>query len=299
MCRTRIFSSFVITALTFACQSLLGTQPAITPVKIADRIYNCTVRYNNCVMIDGKDGVLLVDSGESVELGEALKVGITTVTDKPVEYLVNTHRHYDHVNGNEVFARSGAMIIAHSSVRTYLQAKPSRGDGKDLLPPIALPELCFSQDLTLFFDDEVINLIHLDTNGAHTEGDVIVFFREANVIDVGDLMFSGMYPYINNEGGWITGVVASLRKVQGMIDEKTVVVTGHGPLTNKQGLADYATMLEDVGTKVSAMMKEGWTLEEITQAKPTAAWDDKYGSSWMNGDKFTKLIYDSFKSHGL
>lgn len=248
-------------------------------------------------MLKESDGTLVVDSANTLDIAKDLQATIKTTGSGPVDYLINTHWHYDHVNGNPVFADAEATIVAHKAVRSKLQMTPTQ-EGNALLPKNALPEICFDQDLTIFFENETVYIYHPETDGAHTMGDSVVYFKTSNVIAMGDLLFAGMYPYIDpNDNGWPQGMVAALHDVEKMIDDKTIVIPGHGPVTDKKGLQESADMLQDIGQKIDIMIKEGKTLEQIKKARPTADWDEKYGKVWMNGDTFTELVYNCLKNH--
>lgn len=272
--------------------------PAAKAVPIRDGLYRIEGPMANSVVLTGRDGVLLVDSGDSLAVAEAIRTAIAGVDAKPVEFVINTHRHFDHVNGNALFGANGATIIAHESVRRSLESAPTLPNAA-ILPREALPTVCFSQDLTLFYDDEIVCLCRpIGDAPAHTAGDIVVYFRNADVIHVGDLMFNGMYPYIDTTDGSVRGMVTALRKIKGMIREKTVVVPGHGPLSDRQGLSDFADMLDDVANTVAALAAQGKTLEEIQAAHPTARWDERYGKGFVTPDHFVEMVYKTLRARG-
>jgi glyoxylase-like metal-dependent hydrolase (beta-lactamase superfamily II) len=126
----------------------------------------------------------------------------------------------------------------------------------------------------------------------HTSGDTIVYFRRANVIHLGDLYFKGLYPYIGiSSGGSIKSMIKVGNKVLAMIDEKTKIVPGHGPLSNKAEYAEYLNMLTEIKNNVSKQIKAGKSQEEITASKPTKKFDSKWGKGFLGPDVFTGLVY--------
>lgn len=285
-----------ILSLAFAAPLAASEAPVLKTVPIRAQLYHITGAMANSVMLTGRDGTLLVDSGDSVAVGQSIQKAIAETGAKPVDYLINTHRHFDHVNGNAVFGGSGAAIVAHESVRRSLETAPTRS-GTPLLPREALPTICFSQDLTLFFDDEIVCLFHpLGDTPGHTSGDIVAYFRNSDVLAVGDLMFSGMYPYIDTQEGGVDGMVTALRKIRGIIREKTVVVPGHGPLTDRRGMGEYADMLESVADSVRALAAEGKSLDEIKAAHPTAQWDATYNKGSVSPDMFVEMVYKTLRA---
>lgn len=273
------------------------SQKTVEAIPVKGDIYRFTGPVANCAMISTPKGVLVVDSAETTDFAKGMVKAIESSGGGEIEYLVNTHWHYDHTNGNPVFAEKGASIIAHKTVRTKLDNTPTQ-EGQPLLPKDSLPEICFENDLTIFFGGETIYINHPEVNGAHTRGDSVVYFKTSNVLVTGDLLFVGLYPYIDpTDNGWPQGMVKALMEIAPMIDDNTIVIPGHGPVTNKAGLLAFAEMLKEVGGTIQQLLDEGKTTEEIIAAKPTAKWDEQYGKVWMDGDTFTKLVIDCLKAH--
>ncbi len=288
--KTGIAFLFALAFLALSATALQGEGPAAGTLHLRGGVFRITGPMANSTVLSGEDGSLLVDSGRSEAEAKAIQAAIETAGLSHVEYLVNTHRHYDHVGGNAVFGRGGAAIVALNSARENLAKFPILQNAP-LLPPEALPSICFDKELTLFFDGEVVSLYH-PQGPAHTEGDLVVYFHHADVIATGDLLFMGSYPYIDPSGS-AAGMASSLREVAAMIGEHTIVVPGHGPVTDRKGLLDAAQMLEDVAQTVAALKAEGKTLPEIVAAHPTSRWDETYGKGFMSPDNFVKLVFDT------
>lgn len=245
----------------------------------------------NSAVLVAAEGVLLIDAGESPEAAARLQAAIAAITARPVTLLVNTHWHFDHVNGNGVFARQGAVIVGQQAMRARA-AVSERGQGAGPLPPAEQPVVTFDRELTLNLGGEAVRLLHPQTGKAHTDGDTVVVFPKANVVHMGDLYFEGMYPYIDVEaGGSAAGMAAAIRELLPLMNEQTKVVPGHGPLSDRQKLAAFADMLIDVSSRVQAQIATGQTLDAIRAAKPTATYDAQWGHGFMKPDGFVELVY--------
>ncbi len=291
-------------ALTPWCALAADAPRTVEPVKLADRIYTFTNTGSNSTAIVGDEAVILVDAGNAPEQGTQLLAAIATLTPQPVRILVNTHWHFDHVNGNEPLSVAGATIVAHAEVRTRMIAEKNRevGPGFPTLvyknADLALPTVTFDREVTLHAGSEEIQLVHPAANQVHTDGDTVVYYRRANIVHTGDLFFNDVYPFIDvAAGGWIDGLIAGCREILARIDAKTIVVPGHGPTTDKQRLEAYVAMLEGISAKVTALVKAGKTLDEVQAAKPTAEFDAVWGRSWNKPDTFAALAYNGIVAH--
>lgn len=262
--------------------------------RLAENLYMLqdSMGMGNTVVLTGDDGVLMVDTkgGKSVD---ALFAKIAELSDKPIRFVITTHWHYDHVGGNETVAKTGATIIAHENVRKRMGMEHNMKLLKAKIPPApetARPLLTYTKEVALHLNGEDISVFHMAPG--HTDGDSVVYFQNANVIHMGDLYFEGFYPYIGiYSGGSIDGMVKVIRQILPMIDEDTKVVPGHGPLSNKAQLQAYVSMLSAIRDNVSRLMKKGKTMEEVVAAKPTKAFDEKWGKGFLPPDRFTGLVY--------
>ncbi|HKI48541.1 MAG TPA: MBL fold metallo-hydrolase [Desulfobacteria bacterium] len=270
------------------------TQVQVGIEQLAENLYMLqdSKRMGNTVLLTGEDGVLMVDTkgGESVP---KLFTKIAELGQKPIRFVITTHWHYDHVGGNETVAKTGATIIAHENVRKQMGMAHNMKMLKVKVPPApetVKPLLTYTKKVTLHINGEDVSVFHVAPG--HTDGDSVVYFPNANVIHMGDLYFEGFYPYIGiYSGGSIDGMIKVIHEILPMIDEKTKVVPGHGPLSNKARLKEYLSMLTAIRDNVNRLMKEGKTMEQVVAAKPTQAFDEKWGKGFLPPDRFAVLVY--------
>ena len=269
----------------------------VETVKVAEGLYMISGSggAGNMAVSVGDDGLFLID-GQYAPFGDAVTTALRAIRDQPVKFLLNTHYHPDHTGGNQNFGRLGTVILAQENVREVLKHDhvirffnlkiPAA-------PPTALPVITFSRDLTLHVNGGEVRALHLPQ--AHTNGDVVIHFKALNVIHVGDIMFEQMYPFIDlDAGGSVDGTIAAVKQILTMIDERTHVIPGHGPLTNKAGLEAFLEMLVTIRNTVAAAIASGRNLEETIAAKPTAAFDARYGQgNFVSPDQFIEAVYRS------
>lgn len=236
----------------------------------------------------GADGTVLIDD-QFAPLTAKIEAAIAALGASPVRFLINTHWHGDHSGGNENFGKAGALIVAQEHVRDRLLA----GQAKDAnAAPAALPVITYHDGIALHLNGAGLRTIHAPH--AHTDGDSIIVWKDANVVHMGDTFFNQIsLPYIDlGSGGSAQGMLAAANRVLAMIDDKTVVIPGHGPVSNKAGLTAYRDMLADVIGRVGAAREAGKTLDEIVAMKPAARYEVKDG--FISGDAFTTAVFKSF-----
>lgn len=195
-----LFFAFTISSsLSIVARDFSGVQ--IKTHKITENIYMLNGAGGNIGVITGVDGVLMVDD-QFAPLSEKIKTAISRISEKPIKFVINTHWHRDHSQGNENFARAGAIIVAHQNTRKRMSAEQFVKAFKRTVPASpneALPVVTFATDITFHLNGEQIEAMHV--KNAHTDGDVVIFFKTSNVIHMGDTYFSGQYPFIDYSTG--------------------------------------------------------------------------------------------------
>jgi glyoxylase-like metal-dependent hydrolase (beta-lactamase superfamily II) len=249
----------------------------------------------NILVSVGEDGVFMVDD-QFAPLTVKIKDAISKITDKPIKFVINTHWHPDHTGGNENLGEASAIIVSHDNVRKRLSTEQFSDFFKRSVPPLSekgLPIITFSDNMTIYQNDDKIHIIHMD-NG-HTDGDSIVFFTKNNVIHVGDDFSDKAYPFIDiSSGGTVDGLISSLKTISSRINDETKVVSGHTGISNKTKVNEYANMLTDVRNQTSQMITEGKTLEDIITLQPTSKYDKiYYDYSNRTPEDFVTHIYQS------
>ena len=258
---------------------------------VAGSVHMLTGGGGNIGVLVGSDGVLLVDS-QFAELHDKIAAAVGAIGTGPVRFVLNTNWHYDHVRGNELFHKSGAVIVAHGNC----PARMMREQFHEVLDvkigpyaPAALPEITFTDSLVLHVNGEDVEALHIAN--AHSDADVLYVFRKANVIQTGDLFFSSGYPYIDiGNGGSVAGMIAAADRILTMAGADTKLIPGHGPLADRQRLQEYRAMLVGVRDRVAALIKQGRSLDQAVAAKPTADLDAAWGGA-MSPAQFVTLVF--------
>lgn len=254
-------------------------------------VYMISGDYGNMLVSKGKDGFLLVDTKHDSMIplieGELKKLG-----NHRVKYILNTHFHGDHIGGNKGMAKDGAVIIAHENVRERMQRKHYneffKGSSK-IAPKEALPTLTFKKETSLHFNGDEILMSHFP---GHTDGDSVVFFRKANVVHLADLYFNILVPSAEmSAGGSLHYMIDSLNKLMPMLNDKTKVVPGHGPVATKKELQQYIDMLTGVRDKIVKGIADGKTSKDMVAAKLMKAYEKKLLFGWFNLDRFVQYHY--------
>ena len=246
----------------------------------------------NMVASTGADGTFLIDD-QFAPLSDRIRAALKTLSDKPLRFVVNTHWHGDHTGGNENLGKAGAVIVAHDNVRKRMSVgQLLRGSKVPAAPGAALPVVTFASDLTLHLNGDDVRVQHVAH--AHTDGDALVKFERANVLHMGDVYFNGLYPFIDAEsGGGIDGLLAAIDQGLALSDDATLVVPGHGPVSNRAELARYGAMLKGYRDRIAGLKAEGKTLAQVIAAKPTAATDELLGKAFIKPDELVTSIYET------
>ncbi len=246
----------------------------------------------NIAVLTGRSGKLLVDAGFTVSRPR-ISDALNSLNSDPIKHLINTHWHFDHTDGNEWLHSAGAAIIAHENTRKHLSTQ-TRVEGWSYTfppaPPGAIPTRVFDHEHRLHLNETDIVLKHYAP--AHTDSDISVIFEEADIIHVGDTWWNGFYPFIDySTGGNIDGMIHATERNLSVVTDKTIIIPGHGPVGNNAGLTEYHDMLVAIRNSVADLKKQGRSLAETIAAKPTAAYDTKWGQFLITPAVFTGLVY--------
>jgi glyoxylase-like metal-dependent hydrolase (beta-lactamase superfamily II) len=244
----------------------------------------------NITVLTGRDGKVLIDAGIS---RRQVEDALAALSDDPVKHLINSHWHFDHTDGNEWLHSIGAEITAHENTRKHLSVSTRVEDWNFTFPPApagALPTNVVATDATLHLNGTTLTLKWYGSS--HTDSDISVGFKEANVISVADTFWNGKYPFIEyGTGGSLDGTIRAAEANVANTDDESIVIPGHGPVGDRSQLIEFLDMLIAIREKVANLKKQGKSLEEAVAAKPTADYDAKWGGFVINGDFFTRLVY--------
>lgn len=266
----------------------------IKTTQLSQNIYMLEGEGGNIGVSAGDDGVFLIDD-QFAPLTARILAAVKAISDKPVRFVINTHWHFDHTGGNENLGKAGVVIVAQDNVRKRLSTKTAIDFFKSSYgpsPAAALPVISFNDTVTFHLNGDDATAIHV--KNAHTDGDAIIHFRNANIVHMGDTYFNGLYPFIDvGTLGSVKGMIAAADRVLGMSDDLTKIIPGHGPLSNKRELKAYRDMLAAVYAKISAMAKAKKTLAQVIAAKPTSAYDAAWGNGFLKPEQFVEIVYTS------
>ncbi|MFM0334358.1 MBL fold metallo-hydrolase [Paraburkholderia strydomiana] len=246
----------------------------------------------NITVLSGKEGKFLVDAGISKSQAK-LQAAFDNIGSTPLKYVVNTHWHWDHTDGDGWMHAAGATIVAHRNTLKHLSETTHVNAWNWTFYPVpvnARPTLLVDHKKTFTFAGTEIEVENF--GGGHTNGDSWVYFRKADVLALGDTFWNGIYPYIDNEdGGNIDGAIHWANEAVARTTDHTIVIPGHGPVGTRAQLIEFRDMLVNVRNNVAALKQQGKSIDEVVAAKPTTAFDAKWGNFVFNGDQFTKMVY--------
>ncbi|WP_430426940.1 MBL fold metallo-hydrolase [Parasphingorhabdus sp.] len=268
----------------------------ITTQKIDDGFYVLFGLGGNIAVSVGEDGTLIVDD-QFPQLMPKIKAALKEIGSEKVDFVINTHWHFDHADGNLALGKQGSWIVSQSNSRAKMLGDHIINFGpfateQKAYPKHALSDITFDDTMQFHINDQKIELLHVGP--AHTTGDTAVIFRGVNAVHLGDVFNNSGYPFIDaDNGGDIAGMIAFCQAVHDAIDEDTIVVPGHGPVTDRAKLARYIEVLTIIQGRVQALIDEGKSLEQIMAAKPTAEFDTEFQANAMMLPSFLSRVYVS------
>jgi len=284
----------LVTAFTAIVMAVpvLAEDVEIKTTHVAGHVYVLEGYGGNIGVSVGDDGILLVDD-QFANIADKIRAALAAVKKGDVSFILNTHFHGDHTGGNTVFGHE-AVIIAHDNVRQRLSTPQQMwGETRDPMDAVAWPVVTFDEAVSVHFNGEEIKLFHLP-NG-HTDGDALVYFTGSNVLHMGDLLFSGIFPYVDLEhGGTVEGFVANQEKVLAMgLPADVKVIAGHGPLSTLDHVRDSVGMIRATTALIRKEIDAGKSLEDIQKAglpETFASWD----WSFITTDRWIETIWNTY-----
>lgn len=282
--------------------AICGLQPALAQLtrdtvqirssEVRNGIYMFMGAGGNLAVSTGDDGVLIVDD-QYADMTAKIDAAISEITDQPLRYVVNTHWHWDHTGGNENYGRAGKTIIAHDN--TYVRMSSDQfveafNFSQPASPEDALPAITFNDTATLRFNDLTIRMIHVPN--AHTDSDAFIHFAEANVVHTGDVYVTSAYPFIDaSTGGTLDGEIAALERLSELTDDETIIIPGHGAISDRAGAMKTLAMLKGMKAITEKAIADGMTLEQFLDSNPTAQYDDDFAVRSDQGRVFATRLH--------
>ena len=269
----------------------------VTTKKVNENLFLLYGLGGNIAVSKGNDGVLIVDSQIPIIFPKIMKA-IKKLSDDKIIYTINTHWHWDHSDGNLVLDSDETKIISHSNARENMQKGGLINMGTTILnqepyPKSALPVITHENGMSLYFNDEKIDLLHFGP--AHTTGDTVIYFTNQNAIHLGDVFFSNSYPFIDvDNGGSLSGMINYLEKIILVIDKDTIVMPGHGEISSISDIKETIEMLKTVKNRILMSIKNNQSLEQIISSNITKDFDKKYNTLLLR-DTFIDRAYASLK----
>ena len=288
-------TSLLIALLMWACVS--HAQDFATSVKSSDVVPGIYLiegadgfAGGNITLLVGDDQVVLIDDGVE-PIAAALIESVADVAGRPVDFVINTHVHGDHVGSNAAYANSGAVVVAHDNIRKRLETDPTEAGGPD-----GLPQITFSDEVTFHAGGHTAKVFHIAA--AHTDGDAAILFPIVNVIHAGDIHFNYLFPFIDlDNGGSVAGFIAGQRRIIELADDDTIIIPGHGSLASKADLQVAVDMLVDAEALVKELVDQGKTQDEVVAENPLAIYHDKWNWAFVTTERMTTTLYRSLTAN--
>ncbi len=287
--------NFIIVVLLFTSCLAVTAQNFdtvnIKTTKVAGSVYMLEGSGGNIGVLIGNDGVILIDD-QFAPLSEKIKKAITTISDKPIKFIVNTHFHGDHSGGNNVFGSEGSIIVAHENARKRLSADhlfTAFKQEQKAMSYEGLPKITFAESLNFNMNGETVQVIHI--KNAHTDGDAAIYFKESNVLHAGDAFVRYGLPFIDDDGGGtIDGMISGSEQMLKMINDETKIIPGHGQIASKKDLLDYKNQLQTIRNRIADGIKAGKTVDQIISSDPTKEFKTGFDKIF-----FVQTAYNSLK----
>jgi glyoxylase-like metal-dependent hydrolase (beta-lactamase superfamily II) len=231
----------------------------------------------NVAVLSGPDGILLVDN-QMPPFDAQMVEDVRTITARDtdaVRFVINTHAHPDHLGSNAIWKARGATNVAHDNVHRSLNLDFDTNLGPMTQASVedVQPMVTYSEEMRFRMNGQTVHVVH--PAPAHTDGDSVVYFEEANVVHTGDIYLNKAFPVVDQTGS-LDGLIAALEGIAARIDDDTRIIPGHGPVSNKAELENYTADIREMRATVAAMIEQGMTLEQVLAAKPFARFEEDY-----------------------
>jgi len=260
---------FLISSISVNSQSWID-EAQITTTHVSGNVYMLQGAGGNIGVSVGDDGLLMIDD-QFAQLADKIKTALSDIHKGKLQFILNTHAHRDHVSGNAVFGSEG-VLIAHENVRKRIIDRYENDPTADMaVGETGWPVITFESSLSIYFNGEKIKVIHYPKS--HTDGDAVIYFEKSNVIHMGDLLFSGLFPFIDLEsGGNVDEYIKNVKAILDKVPDGCMIIPGHGPLSTKKDLQIFYNMMVTTVKIIRDEMASGKTLEEIQNAGLGEEW---------------------------
>lgn len=295
-----LFRYAAVLILSIACANLWAqdemSDVTIETVEVRDSMHVLYGRGGNIGVSSGEEGVILIDD-QYAPLTDRVREAVASIHPGTIRFVLNTHWHGDHTGGNENLGEAGAIIVAHDNVRERMSTEQfmvAFDRTVPASPEAALPVVTFNDTVTFHWNDDTITVEH--TPHAHTDGDSIVHFEQADVLHMGDTFFNSGYPFVDmGSGGTVQGIIAAAERGLELAGESTRIIPGHGEITDRAGLERYHRMLTTITGRVRDRIAQGQSLETIRSADVTEEFDERWSSNFIDSDRFVGFVYRSLE----
>ena len=256
----------------------------ITTIPVTENIYVLQGSGGNIGVSIGDDGTFIVDD-QFAPLTDKIVSAIAELTDNPVDFVVNSHWHYDHTDGNENFGRAGALIVAQDNSRRRMETDQVLSGSNRPQPAydeVGLPKITFLESMRFYYNDNVVDVIY--TGPGHTDGDAQVYFRDSNVLHTGDMFVRYGLPYIDQgNGGSTDGMIDALWTIAGLIDDDTIIIPGHGQLSTRADLLEFRMMLVTIRGRIKDGIVRGLSADQLIASNPARGYAELPGATgWLS-----------------
>jgi glyoxylase-like metal-dependent hydrolase (beta-lactamase superfamily II) len=264
----------------------------VTTTQVAGSIYMLQGSGGNIGLSIGTDGTLMVDD-QFAPLTQKIQAAVAALTRSPVDFVINTHFHWDHTDGNTNFGRTGAVLVAHENARERMTARqeiPAFNRVQEAYGPDGLPKITFYQSMRFHYNGNVIDVIHL--RAAHTDGDAAVYFRDANVLHTGDTFTRSALSYFDEaNGGTLDGMIEAAWTLAGLVNDQTRIIPGHGALSTRADLLAHHAKLVVIRDRLREHAARGDTPEQVVAANPARG----YAEINASNERWIRVAYEQYR----